>query len=351
MKQEANHIMPISRKAIVASSMLLVAIGGFAWYRVGILDLPGVPHGVTLEASGLGDLDGYRCLDAFVRGVESVDAVDRACGFDDETMAAARVVRGGLELVRQGEGAEGLARVREGVRAAPANLVFGNAYRMVVFRLQRRFLAESHSASRLTPAFPDHLQGEPTAFFEQLAETSRTREARLQLALAWVDRMLLFPALEIKAPSSVESVDVLSTLLADTEGRYVPALFARGLNHLHRPARLVWPESNTTPIDAAATDIGLCVAIGRELGVGSSRLQATLAIALGDAYVKTGSLGVARSWWQVAQNLSRAPEVKEAVRRRYGWEDGEVLDRLEEELDRARSELDRPMTDLALMWS
>jgi hypothetical protein len=113
----------------------------------------------------------------------------------------------------------------------------------------------------------------------------------------------------------------------------------------------VWPETNKTPPDAAVRDIARCVAIGRKLKVGSSRLQSTLAMTLGDAYVKAGRLGVARSWWQIAQNLCHEDDIQQAVRRRYAWTDEEILDRLEEELDRARMELDRPMTDLALMWN
>ena len=163
--------------------------------------------------------------------------------------------------------------------------------------------------------------------------------------------MLLFPALEIKAPASVQSVDLLTQVLDKDYPAYVPALFARGLNHLHRPARLVWPESARTPKDAAARDIGRCVAIGRRLGAGSARLQATLALSLGDAYVKAGRLNVARSWWQIAQNLCRDEDLQTAVRRRYAWQNEEILDRLEDELDRGRSELDHPMTDLALMWN
>jgi hypothetical protein len=157
----------------------------------------------------------------------------------------------------------------------------------------------------------------------------------------------------------VQSVDILTEMLEGlpAEGSalvgnsyYVPALFARGLNHLHRPARLVWPETEKTPRDAAVQDIGRCVAIGRGLRAGSDRLQAVMAMTLGDAYVKAGRYDLARSWWQIAQNLSSDEEVQAGVRRRYGWQDEEILDRLEEELDRARAQLDRPMTDLALMW-
>ena len=80
-------------------------------------------------------------------------------------------------------------------------------------------------------------------------------------------------------------------------------------------------------------------------------MQAILALSLGDAYVKAGRLNVARSWWQITQNLCRDEDLQTAVRRRYAWQNEEILDRLEDELDRGRSELDHPMTDLALMWN
>jgi hypothetical protein len=149
----------------------------------------------------------------------------------------------------------------------------------------------------------------------------------------------------------VQAVDLLTGVIEKDNPGYVPALFARGLNHLHRPARLIWPESARTPQDAAVRDIGKCVAIGRRFGAGSPRLQATLSICLGDAYVKAGRLSVARSWWQIAQNLCRDDDLTAAIRRRYAWQNEEILDRLEEELDRGRSELNHPMTDLALMWN
>jgi hypothetical protein len=221
---------------------------------------------------------------------------------------------------------------------------------MLVFRLRREFLLEASAHGVLVPAFPPHLERQPIAFFEQLVRQHPLPTVHLQLALAWVDEMLLFPALEIKAPSSVQSVQILTELL-QTEPGYVPALYARGMNHLHRPARLVWPEAEHTPPDAAARDLGLCVALGRKFDAGSRRLQASLALALGDAYVKAGRYGVARSWWQIAQNLSHDDGVQSAVRRRYSWQDDEMIDRLEEDLDRARSQLELPMTDLALMWS
>jgi len=321
-----------------------------ALMRVGMLDLPSAPGGLSLEASGLADLEQLKRVDDFVRRGSGPGALTGP-GLDPGISEAVRLVREGLELIDREDPARGLQLVREGVRRAPSNLALGNAYRMAVFALQREFLVSAHQQSLLMPEFPPHLVNEPVAFFTTLARETGTRETRIQLALAWVDRMLLFPALEIKAPSSVESVDILTELIEEDGAGYVPALFARGMNHLHRPARLVWPESETTPPEAAATDIGMCVAIGRELGVGSESLQARLAVALGDAYVKAGRLGVARSWWQIAQNLSGTAEIQDGVRRRYGWRDEEALDRLEAELDRARSDLAEPMTDLAFMWN
>lgn len=307
---------------------LIVAMAVLACWRVGLLDLPRIPSSVTAEDTGLDRLGSSRELDIITR-----DALASMRG-------------------RIAEPAELLEEVRVRLHKAPDALPISNAYRMEVFRLRRDFLNESRARGEPTPKFPHYLERQPILFFEQLVGEHPSRETKLQLALAWVDEMLLFPALEIKAPSSVQAVDILTEILNEPGNEYyVPALFARGLNHLHRPARLVWPETNKTPTDAAVQDIAKCIAIGRKLKVGSARLQATLAMTLGDAYVKTGRNSVARSWWQIAQNLCHDDELQQAVRRRYAWKDEEMIDRLEEELDRARTELDHPMTDLALMWN
>jgi hypothetical protein len=334
----------------VAVVVLIAVTVVVAWSRVGLFDLPRVPRDVDIRSTGLSELHAAMQLDDYVRA-EPNTAELLSSRMPTHVSVAAGKVRSGINLMEAPEITLALETMRDGVRREPANLVLGNAYRMEVFRLRRDFLNEARKRGELTPQFPPHLDRQPIAFFEELVREHPSRETKLQLALSWVDEMLLFPALEIKAPSSVEAVRILTDILANGNEFYVPALFARGLNHLHRPARLVWPEADKTPPDAAARDIGLCVAIGRKVGGGSPRLQATLAMTLGDAYVKAGRRNVARSWWQIAQNLCRDDDIQQAVRRRYGWHDEEILDRLEEELDRARTELDHPMTDLALMWN
>lgn len=351
-----NSFIAPGRGRSVAISAATVVLGGVAiaaWSRVGLLDLPRVPGSVTLESAGLSDLEALAELDAYLRGGSEIGYVVPVAGAmlprrESEAVAKARL---GILRLREGDAPSGLESMREGIRLAPQDLALTNAYRMEVFRLRREFLHQARAGGSLTPQFPPHLDRQPIAFFEELAAELPLREVQLQLALAWVDEMLLFPALEIKAPSSVQAVDILTALLEGGNENYVPALFARGLNHLHRPARLVWPESAKTPIDAAAQDISRCIAIGRKLGLSSPRLQATLAMTLGDSYVKAGRLSVARSWWQIAQNLDHSEMMQSAVRRRYSWPDERILDELELELDRARSELDHPMTDLATMWS
>jgi hypothetical protein len=334
---------PKPRRALwfSAAGLLLLALGAFAWSRSGLLDLPSIPSGLSVEKTGLANLEEMKQLNAEIAETNSTSKLN----------PAAALVQSGLAVCHTGNASNGLEQIRQGIRLDPNNLVLANAYRMTVFGLRRDFLASAREQSSVIPQFPPELDHQPIRFFEELDGEHPSRETKLNLALAWVDEMLLFPALEIKAPSSVQAVDLLTTVVDKGEPGYVPALYARGLNHLHRPSRLVWPESAKTARDAAAQDIGRCVAIGRRFHVGSSRLQAILALSLGDAYVKAGRLGVARSWWQIAQNLCRDDDLQSAIRRRYAWQNEEILDRLEEELDRSRSSLEHPMTDLAMMWN
>src|ERR1035437_396094 len=232
---------PQSRKVLWSIALLLiVGTAMLAWYRVGMLDLPAVPRGLTLEAAGLADLEQMKQLNALIWSEPQSGSGSQNAGVLPE---AARWVQSGVAACRRGDTRAALDDMRRGIRLDPNNLVLANAYRMVVFGLRRDFLAASRRELTVAPKFPPELDGQPIAFFEELDRQHASRETKLHLALSWVDEMLLFPALEIKAPASVEAVDLLTQVIEKGHSAYVPALFARGLNHLHRPARLVWPES------------------------------------------------------------------------------------------------------------
>lgn len=320
--------------AVVAVAVIAVV----AVRRGGLLDLPSVPDGVTAESAGIANLD------QLARRAADLDA-PRA-GDSDAALVAAST---GLRAVRAGEVGPGLDSLRHALRLAPDDLVLGNAYRMTVLHLRRAALKDAQARAALAGRLPPAIEREPIAFFETLRREHPSREVTLQLALAWVDELMLFPALEIKAPASVESVTLLSGIL-EHEPSYVPALFGRGLNYLHRPSRLVWPESKKMAPDAASRDLAMCVAIGRKVGGASPRLIGTLALTLGDAYAREGRYENARSWWQIAQNTGGGPELGAAARRRFAWDDRDVPDRLEQELETRMSDLDHPLSDLAVIW-
>src|ERR1051326_199277 len=228
-------------------SVILVfgVISVFAWRRVGMLNLPSVSSTVDQGQAGLGELSKMKELDrnlwSFTKSGVSVDP---------PLSKGALAVRHGIYAAQNGS-VQGLDEMRQGIRMEPSNLVLANAYRMVVFKLRRDFLAKARRESMAVPHFPPELDRQPVVFFEELDREHASRETKLNLALAWVDEMFFFPAREIRARSSVQAVDILSSVLErDGQSNYVPALYARGLNHLHRPARLVWPESIKAPQDA-----------------------------------------------------------------------------------------------------
>ncbi len=328
-----------------AGALLFAGLAALAYFRGGLLGLPAVPAGLTGDKAGLANLG---ALGERARALESAAGAGDAAAAAVSDPALARAARG-LAALRRGDVSHGLEMVHRAIRLAPDDLVLGNAYRMAVFHLRRDALADAARRQTLAERLPPALEHEPIAFLEGLRLEHPSRETTLQLALAWVDELLLFPALEIKAPASVESVNLFSEVLAE-DPYYVPALFGRGLNYLHRPARLVWPESRKAAPGAASRDLGLCVAFGRKVGGAPPRLVATLALTLGDAYAKEGRPQRARSWWQIAENASRDPELLQAVRRRFGWQDQEMLARLEAELEGRMLDLEHPLTDLSVMW-
>jgi hypothetical protein len=324
----------------------MILVGGLitiAYLRSGLLNLPIIREEITATDAGLLGLDKMRAMDEAVatgRGVEG----------EDNGVALAAL---GVASIRKGESEKGIQQLEKAVQTDPTHLVLGNTLRMEMLQLKRQWIAKSADKGEITLAFPDYLHNEPVRFFRELVFAHPTREAKLQLALGLVDQMILFPALEIKAPASVEAVEILTEILQDSEAGhpyYVPALYARGLNYLYRPFNLVWPETLAAPEDAASRDVAVAVAIGRKMSVGSNLLKAELALTLGDAYAKEGKSNLARSWWQIANNMGQDDKLRERVFLRLQWKDDDLRGNLEQTLEGQMGDLDHPLSDLRFMW-
>ena len=250
-----------------------------------------------------------------------------------------------------GAGREALNQMGGALAADPSSLVLGNHYRMLVYRMKRRTLAEAKSRGERAPELPDYLRDEPLRHLERLAAADPVRAIRLQIALAYVDRMVLHPALEIKAPASIDSVRILSSILEGEDRFYLPALFARGLNYMHRPHDLVWPERPAPPANAASRDIGLAAAVGAHVGGAPDRLRGLLLMTLGDAHAVQREVVMARSWWMAARESCADETIRRAIALRMEWPDRVVPDRLEAHLAELMSDQQQPLSDLSFLWS
>lgn len=302
--------------------------------------LPPVPKSVSLKDAGLDGLaaaseEAQRLRIPLAQGSPAADAVDRA-----------RIALGRIE---RGDAAAGLADLAAEVVASPADLVLGNAFRMQVYRLKLDFLAGARSRGERSPAFPEDLGGDPLATLTRAAATSQARELQVQIALASVDQMVLNPALEVKAPASIDSIHVFTAILS-RDPYYVPALVGRGLNHLNRPRNLVWPEHPAPPADAASRDLALAVAVGAKVGGASPRVKGLLLLLLGDAYAHEGKAGVARSFWTIAGESTSDRGVHAELEERASWPEPEIPDRLEARLDRRMEDTGAPLSDLSFLW-
>jgi hypothetical protein len=263
------------------------------------------------------------------------DAVDRA--------------RFSRDRIARGDAHDGVRAFAELVEAAPSDIVLGNAFRMQVYRLKREFLAAGRARGLRSPSFPDYLRAEPMTTLTRAAGTSPTREMRIQIALAHVDQMMLDPAIEVRAPASIDSVRAFTSVL-ERDPYYVPALVGRGLNHLNRPLKLVWPEHPAPPANAASHDLALAAAVGARIGGASPRVKGLLLLLVGDAYAHEGSPEVARSWWTLAGETSDDRGVRAELRVRASWPETEMPDRLETRLEERMSDTESPVSDLSFFW-
>lgn len=328
-------------RTVVVGAAMIAALALVAYRRSGLLALPRLPAGITAAEAGLADLDAYRATDDVLRRRRPAPA-----GRPELDLALA-----GLAAIGAGDDAGGIGRLLAAVALAPTDLALGNAVRMALFARERRWLRAERRRGELTPEPPPSLAGEPLATFRRLAHERPGRETGLQLALALIDRMLLYPALESRAPASVEAVELLDGILAEPADRhYLPALYARGLNHLYRPAELVWPSRLPAPPDAASRDLALCVAVGRQVGDPTPALEAWLLLALGDAYAKEGRLSTARSWWSLGRNRVAGAGYRALIDRRLGWPDEAVGERLELALGEQLGRADPPLSDIGFVW-
>lgn len=330
-----------TRAGVIVGVVVLGTLIAAAYYRSGLLSLPSVPEEVNAHDAGLERLDEMKSVDAAL--TSELEA----------SSPMISLVQSALTEIRKNNEEAGFRQFLDAVQREPSNLVIGNVLRMEALRLKRKWLTINADKSEIALVFPGYLRDEPIRFFRELSKTHPGREVKLQLALALVDHMLLFPALEIKAPSSVEAVEILTEILKNGDEKsayYVPALYARGLNYLFRPFNLVWPERMAAPQDAASADIALAVAVGQKIGAGSDRLKSELSLTLGDAYAKEGRLSLARSWWQIANNMARDDKFREKVFMRLQWGDDDVSANLEETFEHQMNDLDHPMSNLKFMW-
>ena len=332
-----------SRMLIIAGMVIVGTLATVAYLRTGLLNLPSVPDEVTASDAGLDKLERMKEINLAIYGGKT----------DGNSSSPVSVASAALAEIRAGEFERGVHDLQEGVAREPENLVLGNLLRVETFKLQREWLTKQASESEIALHFPDHLRDQPTLFFRDLAKRHPIREVKLQLALSLVDHMLLFPALEIKAPASVEAVEILSEVVTSSDASrayYVPALYARGLNYLYRPFNLVWPEKIAAPPGASSADLSLAVAVGQKIGAGSDLLKAELSLSLGDAYAKEGKLSLARSWWQIANNLAKEDDFRVRVFTRLKLDDEKLSSSLEQILQQQMEDLDHPLSDLRFMW-
>jgi hypothetical protein len=293
-----------------------------------------------------------RCLSLLAASVSVsfvLSACSRVTGLPAVPDALTRA-DAGLDGIEPIDSVPDLRVLAERLEANPSNLVVGNAFRMEVYRQKRQFLADARQRGERSPAFPDDLSAEPLATLTRIAAKNPATELRVNIGLAYVDRMVLDPALEVRAPASIDSVHAFTSVLAD-HPYDVPALVGRGLNYLNRPGRLVWPEHPAPPADAASHDLALAAGVGAKVGGASQRVKGILLLLLGDAYAHEGKAGLARSWWTVAAATTNDRAVQAELALRAGWPEPEIPDRLESRLEERMADMDAPVSDLSFLWN
>jgi hypothetical protein len=324
--------------AIVAGSAGCARVSG----------LPPVPDSVTRADAGLDGIE-QASREARAFSVPVTEAERAGWVANPPAEVVDRYRQAAERIARKDDEAAGFRALGALVESAPSDLVLGNAFRMQVYRAKRAFFSAAAARGERSPPLPAHLAAEPMATLQRAAASRTTRELGVQIALASVDQMVLSPALEVKAPASIDSVHAFSAVLR-SDPYYVPALVGRGLNHLNRPRNLVWPEKPAPAADAASADMAMAAAVGAKVGGASSRVKGLLLLLLGDAYAHEGKAGIARGWWTVAQESTGDPGVQAELALRAQWPEQEMPDRLEARLEERMADMDAPLSDLSFLW-
>lgn len=329
---------------LVVTVALVVGAGGCSK----LTGLPPVPADLTAEGIGMTDL--ARAASEAPQLSQPPDQAEQAEFASSAPTSPLDLARWALTRIEAGDKRAGLEMLGRSVASDPESLVLGNAFRMATYRLKRQELAASKRRGEIAPELPAYLSQEPLATLGRIAAESPGPQIQLQIALYQVDVMILNPALEIKAPASIESTRLLTEILAG-QPHYVPALYARGLNYLFRPRHLVWPEDPKPPRDAASRDLSLAAAAALQVGGAPARLRALVLMTLGDSHAHQDDMPRARSWWMLARETGADERTKNGIKTRMSWTDADGPDSMEQLLEEYMSNQEHPLSDLTFLWS
>ncbi len=165
-----------------------------------------------------------------------------------------------------------LSELEEKIRKHPDDFAIASKYRNLAIKLGE-FMRSIH-------------------FFEQLTnELPSIRNVRLQLAISYIDNIPQcggMAAIVCKGTFARQSLDQLDILL-EADKTWWPAIYARGMNHLH------WPRA-LKHSSMAVEDFNVCINLLQSDAVRSYHVRPY--IGLGDALTKNGDFETGMKAWR-----------------------------------------------------